>query len=237
MARRSTSGATARAVLKIVPLLFLLAPCLGQERGGTPPGDGFILLGGVFSRAHASGSLEYWGVCDFKKYYPDFPKLRAVPEHEVSPVKLLQEMFSGDPEMTVSQDSDGKIRMVETDVPSDLLDVRIQHLRFPVKYHGPNMAVEVILHSPEVIAFRREHNIGPEADWGPDFVFPNDALAPNKHRVLGDLYYVTVKQALDYVLQTFQGFWLYENCKNPKVDRMVYITFLENAPSASMPQR
>ena len=211
---------------------FMLGACLvGQERGGAPPGDGYVLIGGVLSKAHASGSLEYWGECDVKKYYPDFPKLRAVPEHEVSPVKLLEERFSEDPEMRVSQDRDGKIRMVETDVPSDLLDVRIQHLRFPVEYHGPYMALIVILHSPEVIAFRREHNIGPvpAADWG-GVVYPSDALAPNRPSVLGDLYDVTVRQALDYVLQTFQGFWFYENCKSPGSGRTAQFGFVENIP-------
>jgi hypothetical protein len=33
--------------------------------------------------------------------------------------------------------------------------------------------------------------------------------------VPGELNDVTVAQALDYVLQTFPGFWLYQNCQNP----------------------
>ena len=212
---------------------FMLAACLlGQDRGGAPPGDGRILIGGVFSKARASGSLEYWGVCNFKEFYPDFPKLRAVPDHEGSPVELLREMFSVDPKMTVSRDTDGKIRMIEEDVPSDLLDVKIHHLRFPVEYHGPNMAINVILRSPEVIAFRREHNIGPSADWGPLISFPSDAFAVDKPSVLGDLRDVTVGQALDYVLLAFHGFWLYENCQSPGGGRIVWFGFFENVPDA-----
>jgi hypothetical protein len=101
----------------ICPIIstFMLGACLvAQDRGGAPPGDGYKLIGGILSRAHASGSLEYWGVCNFKEFYPDFPKLQAVPDHEGSAVELLQERFSEDPEMRVSQDRDGKIRMVET---------------------------------------------------------------------------------------------------------------------------
>jgi hypothetical protein len=146
-------------------------------------------------------------------------------------------MFSVDPEMRVSQDADGKIRMIEEDVPSDLLDVRIHDLRFPVEYHGPNMAIIAILKTPEVIAFRREHNIGPEADWGPGISFPSDAFARDKPRVYGDLHDVTVRQALDYVLSTFRGFWLYENCKSPGGGRRVLIGFFENVPDAVLPQR
>jgi hypothetical protein len=155
--------------LAITCTIMLAGIVLGQDRGGTPPGSGDFLIGGVFSEAHASGSLEYWGVCDFKKANPDFPKLRAVSDHKGSPVELLREMFSDDPKMRVVQDGHGRIRMVEEDVPNDLLDVKIRHLRFPPEYHGPHMAVtNVILKSPEVIAFRREHNIGPAGAWGPD---------------------------------------------------------------------
>jgi hypothetical protein len=163
---------------------FMLAACLlAQDRGGTPPGDGRILIGGVFSKAHALGSLEYWGVCNFQELYPDFPKLRALSGYEGSAVESLREMFSVDPEMRVTQDADGKIRMIEEDVPSDLLNVTIHDLRFPVEYHGPNMAVLTILKTPEVIAFRREHNIGPESDWGHFIAFPSDAYAVGRPSV------------------------------------------------------
>jgi hypothetical protein len=225
-------GATARTALKMTSLLFLLASCLGQDRGGTSPGDASVLLGRVLSKAHASGSLEYWGVCNYKEVYPDFPKLRAVPDRAgSSPVELLREMFSVDPEMKVNQDADGKIRMIEEDVPSDLLDVRIHHLRFG-EYHGPNAAVVTILNAPELTAFRREHKIGPEADRAPGFGLPSQAFDPGKPSVVGDLRDVTVRQALDYILQTFQGFWFYESCKTPEGGRTMYLGFFENEPEA-----
>lgn len=213
--------------------VFVLAACLvGQDRGGTSPGAGRTLVGRVLSKAHASGSLEYWGVCNFKEVYPDFPKLRAVPDRAGSPVELLREIFSADPEMRVTQDADGKIRMIEEDVPSDMLEVKIHHLRFTGEYHGPNAAIVTILNAPEVIAFRREHKIGPEADRGPGFGLPSEAFAPKKPKLFGDLYDVTVRQALDYILQTFQGFWLYENCKTLEGGRTMYLGFFENEPEA-----
>jgi hypothetical protein len=209
---------------------FMLAACSGQDRGGVPFGEGVTLVGDVLSKAHVSGSLEYWGVCDFKEGVPDFPKLRAMAGREVSALESLQQMFSVDPEMRVTQDRDGRIRMVEEDVPSDLLDLRIHHFRFPDGNHGPNMAKIAILKTPEVIAFRREHNIGPEYDWGPGFGMPSDGGAVLKPGVSGELYDVTVAQALDYVVETFPGFWLYENCQNPAPGRgrTVYIAFFEN---------
>lgn len=228
--------------LAITCTIMLAACLLAQDRGGTALGEARMQIGDVLSKAHASGSLEYWGVCNFKELYPDFPKLKRISDHEGSPVELLRKMFSVDPEMRVSQDADGKIRMIEEDVPSDLLDVRIHHLRFPLEspilspyqeYHGPHSAIIAILKTPEVMAFRREHNIGPEADQGgggPGFGYTSDAFAPDKPSVVGDLYDVTVKQALDYVLLTFHGFWFYENCENTGGGRRVFIGFIENVP-------
>jgi hypothetical protein len=213
---------------------FVQAACLlGQDRGGTPPAVGRTQIGGVFSKADASGSLEYWGVCNVKDFYPDFPKLKKISGTKDSVVESLREIFSVDPKMRVTQDADGKIRMIEEDVPSDLLDVRINHVRFPVEYHGPNAAVGAILKTPEVMAFRREHNIGPHADLGDIFGYPSETYAPERPRVKGDLHDVTVREALDYVLLTFHGFWLYENCKGPREGRIVFFAFFENEPKAA----
>lgn len=56
-------------------------------------------------------------------------------------------------------------------------------------------------------AYRTEHNIGPFYDLR---VAPGDSAT--KQRVSGDLYNVTVREGLDYVLQFYPGFWIYENC-------------------------
>ena len=124
--------------------------------------------------------------------------------------------------------------MVETDVPSDLLEVKIRHLSFPVEpmYHGPNMALHAILMTPEVIAFRRAHSIGPLAELTGGFALPGDCCSgPSVSGVLDD---VTVAQALDYVLQTFPGFWLYENCQDTAGRRTVFFNFFRNAPLSTV---
>ena len=224
------------ARLAITSVFILTACMLGQDRGGTPFDDGDIIAD-VFSKADASGSLEYWGVCNFKKPYPDFPKLKKISSHEGSPVELLREIFSGNPKMKVNQDADGKIRMVEEDVPTDLLDVKIDDVQFPIKYHGPNAAIFAIMQTSEVMAFRKEHNIGPPANVGDIAAeYLSEAHDPNKPRVHGSLHHVTVRQALDYVLGTFHGFWLYENCNNPNGGRIVFFDFFENDPNAARVQ-
>jgi hypothetical protein len=57
--------------------------------------------------------------------------------------------------------------------------------------------------------------------------------------VPGELNDVTVAQALDYMLQTFSGFWFYQNCHDPEGRRPVSIGFLNNIKAvtdASLPK-
>lgn len=219
-------------------LCVLLGNCQGQGRGGTDPRIGLPLIRDVMSKAQVSGSLAYVGRCDFHRWYPDFPKLREG-HYAGHPVEAMREMFSDDPEMRVMQGRDGKIRMVETDVPQDLLEVRIHHLSFragPIS-HGPGMALLTILTAPEVTAFSTEHRIAPLDEFASSGVLiPGDA-ASSKASVTGDLNEVTVADALDYILQTFPGFWLYESCQDPVRGRTVFFNFFENVPLSAYAPR
>ena len=69
------------------------------------------------------------------------------------PVETLREMFADDAKMQVTQDSNGIIRMVETDVPQHILNLKIEHLFFnpeyekldPVAFDSPGGALSLIL--------------------------------------------------------------------------------------------
>ena len=111
-------------------VLILLSLCLGQERGGTDRTVAVPLLERILGGAHASGSLAYWGRCELGDPYPDFPALSSPSDDSRPPSEVLWEVFSKDRQMQVTQESNGLIRMFETDVPMDLLDVRISHLSF-----------------------------------------------------------------------------------------------------------
>jgi hypothetical protein len=213
--------------LLMASLLFLVGSCLGQDKGGVDQTVAVPVVQKILSGAQLSGSLEYWGVCDIFKPHPEFPKLRPVSGHQGSARDVLREVFGNDTKMRVTQESDGKIRMGETDVPKDFLEVKMHHLAFTSKDHGPGMALYQILHTPEVTYFM-DHNIGRKTarvGWGLPSV---DSIAILKPRVLGELNGVTVAQALDYVLRTFPGFWIYQNCYDPERGRMISIDFREN---------
>jgi hypothetical protein len=94
---------------------------------------------------------------------PDFPKIRRLSESSGSPVEELQRAFADDPKMRVTQEPGGMIRMVETDAPSDLLDVKISHVSFhPAEsagMYGPNYSLWPIFSTPEVKAFIAANHI------------------------------------------------------------------------------
>jgi hypothetical protein len=217
--------------MTIASVFVLLAVCVGQAGKGDDALLELLQIGRVLRAAHVSGALAY-SSCSFHKRVPDdLPPMRVLAHYSGPPVEVLMKMFADDPLMLVRQEKEGIIRMMERDIPTDLLNFKIHHLSFfpsdaaqsdPV--HGPQMAVLAIEDNPEVKAFRRAHDIGPFADFR---MMPGNCCGGG--RVMhGELNDVTVSQALDYVLQTFPGFWIYENCAGEKGERSIYINLFDS---------
>lgn len=213
-------------------LLLLVGSCLGQNKSGRAVLHEFMAeqaVQKVLSTAQLSGSLEFWSVCDIAKPHAPFLKIQPVSGYGSAPLETLQELFANDAKMQVNQESDGKVRMVEADVPRDFLEVKIHHLSFPTDFHSGAFAVYFIVNTPEVRTFM-EHKIGrkvPWFGWGmPGQIHIHGPSVP------GELNDVTVEQALDYVLETFPGFWTYENCRAPEGNREISVGFHENLTPA-----
>jgi hypothetical protein len=201
-------------------LMTLSTTCRGQVARGTSPNEAMPLVIGILSRFGLSGSLEFSGNdCDDIRHANDFPKLHAPPGNG-PPLEDLREIFSEDPKLRITQDSDGTIRMVETDVPKDLLRVTIDHIEFrkneasAVPLDNPQDALSAILRAPEISTFSAEHNIGPRGGAG---MSSHPPLSPDSPHISGTLDKVTLSQALDYLLHTFPGLWVYKDC--PATDR------------------
>ena len=208
--------------------LSILVLFIGQAGGH---GDGWAELRQidlVLQSTRVSGSLVY-SSCGFQRQVPDHVPIQFLSDYSGPPRDVLGKMFRDDPKMRITEEP-GIIRMAESDIPADLLDFKIHHLSFevfpPELSHGPGVAVMAIQANPEVMAFRKEHNIGPIADR---FLGPGDAASPLPV-MTGELSDVTVSQALDYVLKTFPGFWIYENCASEDGQRTVYFSFLKRIP-------
>ena len=189
-----------------------------------------MIIASVLNRAHASGSLVYSGRCENNGGTFDLPSLRLPADRNTPPLRMLREMFADDPKMHVTQDANGKIRMVETDVPRDLLDLRIVQVSFSSGPHILNNGDEAslqIMATPDVKNYMTANNIGPVV---PDFRLFIGPTSPNAPHISGDLYFVTVSEALDYILKTYPGFWAYESCENGDKGRTVHLNFFPFVP-------
>jgi len=181
----------------------------------------------VLAKTPFSGSLEYSGDCDMSQELPVLPTVRApLKDRDSSALVTLREIFADDHKMQVKQETGGTIRMVESGVPQELLDVTIRKLSFNDVY-DPMSAEAMIISAPEVQVFMKAHGIERGSDrfrrgvrgfrQGPE---------PGLPHISEDLDNVTVQQALDHLLKTFPGFWVYQNCLSETGGRVVAFDYL-----------
>jgi hypothetical protein len=145
-----------------------------------------------------------------------------MPQGSGSPAEVLQSMFGENSAIRVTQEPKGLVRMLDANVPTDILDVRIHHVSFAGEgtdpIGGATLAMMTILRTPEVRAFMEMHNITTGA-------FRLEGVNPTQPDVRGELNDVTVSEALDYVLKTVPGYWVYENCTTPEGSRSANFRF------------
>src|SRR5580700_2916961 len=136
----------------IMAALALTTPCMGQDKAKVNPAMTADMIGRVLAKARASGSLVYHGQCQDRGETWDLPAVNSPKQRETNPVQILREMFADDSKMQVARDINGNIRMVETDVPRDLLDLRIVQVPFASdsRIHDPRVAVSQIMVTPDV---------------------------------------------------------------------------------------
>jgi hypothetical protein len=206
--------------------VVLVTPCLGQDPTKVDPAMTAAMIGRVLTKAHRSGSLVYHGQCQAGGGTWDLPAVSFPKHHENASVQMLQEMFAGDPKMQVTQDNNGHIRMAESDVSRELLDLRIIQVSFsPASaLSNANIAVLNVLNTPEVRNYKTVNHIGPEPPYL--FIGPSSLDAP---QISGDLHFVTVSEALDYILKTYPGFWAYEECGGEDGSHKVFFQFFPTA--------
>jgi hypothetical protein len=175
--------------------LILLTPSFGQQVILKFNNDTQRVHDALRS-VHLSGSLVYSGDCKSRRGRDPVPPV-GTPRQSDSPRELLRKMFPLDSKMRVTQDPDGMIRMAETGVPTDILDVKIHHLSFDdssgesgpwgLSLRGPNVALGAIFSTPEVQAFNKVHNAGLD-----HLESPGNALDSGLPIISGQLDDVTV---------------------------------------------
>ncbi|HWY59397.1 MAG TPA: hypothetical protein VNZ03_33340 [Terriglobales bacterium] len=182
----------------------------------------------VLGKTPFSGSLEYSGDCDEKSQeLPVLPTVRVpLKDRDSSALVMLREMFADDHKMQVTQETGGTIRMVESDVPKELLDVTIRGLSFNNIY-DPITAEAMIMSAPEVQGFLKAHGIERGSDrFRLGVRGLRQGSEPGLPHTSGDLDNVSVEQALDRLLKTFPGLWVYQNCRTETGGRVVAFDYL-----------
>lgn len=186
----------ARTKVVFFSLLFLCGLCLAQERGGVDPRIAAPIVGRALSLDGLNGSLEYWGRCN---YSPDFPTVHA-PKKALGPaLRSLRAVFADDPQMQITKDESGIVRMVESDVPHDILNVEIKHISFVLELGSPERDIQAILSAEEVRGFMKANALSPILEQIPP---PIGLMALGPPR-LGELNNITVSKALDEVARAF----------------------------------
>jgi hypothetical protein len=199
----------------LATILILVGLCNAQHVGFNVD-DSPQLIGNVLREAHVSGSLMYSASCKSPIVHVRPPRRSG------SVADLLQSMFDDRSTIHVTQEPNGLIRMAAADVPTDIVKIRIHHISFAQSdselISGPPFAVMRIMSASEVAVFMKEHDIRSRA-------FRIEGSYPRLPDIPGELYDVTVSEALDYVLITFPGYWVYENCTTPEGTRSINFRF------------
>jgi len=210
---------------------MLLGSAVQEARAAGPKDTSIEPILDTLGKAKLSGSLEVSGRCSSMNVqdFPEFPAVHLPVTSAGSSLQKLRAILASDPIMQVSQSPSGMIRMVETGVPTDLLEVKIKHISFNVLPSGaayqPNVALSVILRAPEIVDFMAAHNI--EWPFHGEAVSGSGASWPAQSpHISGSLDNLTLSDALDIVLRTFPGIWIYESCpRSSERSRFVYLRF------------
>jgi len=210
--------------------LTIACPCHAQgTRSGREDSAARSAMAEALREApSSSGSLEYSGDCDTQPP-PILPRVRTLSEGRGRPaLVMLREIFADDSRMQVTQESDGTIRMVENNVQQDLLEVMISKISFKDAY-DPVSAHALILSEPEVRAFMKSHAINShEGRFRSQVRGLHIEPQPGLPHMSEDLENVSVRQAMDRLLRTFPGFWIYENCQSENRGRVVAFDYLQS---------
>ena len=208
-------------ICRVVFILFVVCicevVCHGQAAATTSSLKPILV---VLDKTSLSGSLEFSGKCNSFNYpgFPEFPHLHAVATNEASALQTLRALFADNQAMRVSQEPNGTIRMIENGIPSEILNIHIKHISFDNAYSGgysANSALEFIMATPEVKQYLLIHNLKwPFSITADSILIPtgNFIVSPSIPHISGSLDNVTLKEALDYILKTFPGIWIYEYC-------------------------
>ncbi len=170
----------------------------------------------ILEENRRSGSLEYKGQCTSLGNITDSFKVSSTSPNR-SPVDTLRQMLSANPSVSVKEEK-GIIRVIGGDVGAGVLNVKINEVTFQ-NQTNPNEATAKLLGSPELKPYLESHHT--------EFVLTSGGIfsLPNGRQITATLKNVTLSQALDTIVRTFPGVWVYAECASKQGGARVSISF------------
>ena len=153
-------------MLRVAFAVLFLTFCVGQVGGShdTDPVRGLQLIRSILHAADVSGWLASCRLWLRQTDSPDLPPFGVLDESG-RPQETLKKLFSADPLMQVTQEGN-MIRMMETNVATNVLNHKIHHVSFfpsdvwpPIRFMAQGRPCLPLLETSEVVAFGKAHNI------------------------------------------------------------------------------
>jgi len=157
-----------------------------------------------------------------------FPRVVLQPPSQgATGMAALQQLFRGDPNVTVTQDRSGMVRITIGSVSTELLQTRFPVLTLdPWDQYSPLAALLAIESTPEVDTAERRLNVDPKQ--GVIDVIVSGRFEGSPH-LPGAMQNVTLDEALDSIARTFQGILVYGICEQPDGEGLFLLNFIDGS--------
>jgi len=144
----------------------------------------------------------------------------ALPHPPEGPFHTIDDAMSSlsriEPHLSWIRDTDGLLRVRDDRVPDGVLHIRLQRVHFSGAA-TPGLAIWEVLSTPEVRAYFKKNHI--------EDGLATYNLAPlntkGLPRLSGEILDVTVAEALDRVMRFFPGLWIYSECGDGTLRRVM----------------
>jgi hypothetical protein len=179
-------------------------------------GSGRIYYAGE-CQAPGKDTSEFWQLL-FPAVYLQLPRQGA------TGITAVRQIFRDDPNVAVTQDRSGMLRIMIGSVSTAILQTRIQTLTLnPIDQYSAPSAVVAIENAAELHAAERRLNV--YANQGIIDIIVSGPIAGGPH-LPKLLQNVTIDEALDSVVRTFRGIVTYGICAQPNGKSLFQFGFI-----------
>jgi hypothetical protein len=228
MTRRHTIVAIVVVLSSLVVQIGLAAEFRPISKGPTTVEN---FLDELFLLTHSSGSLILRGTCKVTNVTNGVAS-DDLPNPPQGPFQNLDEALNAvsklNPHLSWSRDANGLTRVRDDRVPTDVLRLRLQRVHFN-RVRDSNAAIRIVLDAPEVQAYFRENDIERSTSFNASMYTTPRGFPTSS----GDLRNVTVAEALDRIMRFFPGLWMYNECENGPLKRVMVDGFEVGSPASA----